>query len=260
MPRPDPAHAIDPIDLERVATHGWIAEESAWLGEWLLRASEGFTGRGNSVLPLGAPGMPLDDALRRVRQWYARHDVAPRFQVPLPARENLAGALEDRGWTHGHGARVMTAPIGPVLEHTPDVLADSTWTAAVTPEPGPGFLGAYHYRGAPLPEVGRQMLVRGELVRFVTIVDDTTGEVAAIARGSVHREWIGITAVEVVAPYRRRGLGTATLRTLLEWGTRVGARNVYLQVDLTNDGAHAMYLRAGLRDHHTYRYLLAPTD
>ena len=47
-----------------------VGFESSWLGRWLLRASAGFTGRANSVLPLGDP----DSAGRGARpasRWYA---------------------------------------------------------------------------------------------------------------------------------------------------------------------------------------------
>ncbi len=44
------------IDLERVAAGHWRGTEEEWLGGWLLRAAEGFTGRANSALPLGDPG------------------------------------------------------------------------------------------------------------------------------------------------------------------------------------------------------------
>lgn len=41
------------IELERTAAAHWRGTEEQWLGDWLLRAAEGFTGRANSVLPLG---------------------------------------------------------------------------------------------------------------------------------------------------------------------------------------------------------------
>ena len=42
--------------LERAAARHWQAPETERLGEWLLRAAAGFTGRANSALPLGDPG------------------------------------------------------------------------------------------------------------------------------------------------------------------------------------------------------------
>ena len=41
----------------------WQAPEQERLGDWLLRAAEGFTGRANSALPLGDPGSPLPEAV-----------------------------------------------------------------------------------------------------------------------------------------------------------------------------------------------------
>ena len=38
------------IDLERVAAAHWRGTEEQWLGQWLLRAADGFTGRANSAL------------------------------------------------------------------------------------------------------------------------------------------------------------------------------------------------------------------
>ena len=57
--------------LERVAAQHWRGTEEEWLGGWLLRAAEGFTGRANSALPLADPGLPLDEALDAVTRWYA---------------------------------------------------------------------------------------------------------------------------------------------------------------------------------------------
>ncbi|WP_444544821.1 GNAT family N-acetyltransferase, cg3035/Rv0428c family, partial [Streptomyces albospinus] len=57
-------------ELQEVAARGWPAIETERLGEWTLRASEGFTRRANSVLALGGPGVPLDEALARTGRWY----------------------------------------------------------------------------------------------------------------------------------------------------------------------------------------------
>lgn len=54
---------IDVITLEKVAARGWRGTSTAHIGDWLLRAGGGFTGRANSVLPLGSAGCHLDAAL-----------------------------------------------------------------------------------------------------------------------------------------------------------------------------------------------------
>jgi hypothetical protein len=48
--------------LETIAAQGWRGTTTARVGQWLLRAADGFTGRANSVLPLGRPECTLDES------------------------------------------------------------------------------------------------------------------------------------------------------------------------------------------------------
>ena len=43
------ATTISIADLETRAARGWQAPQEEWLGGWLLRAADGFTGRANSA-------------------------------------------------------------------------------------------------------------------------------------------------------------------------------------------------------------------
>src|SRR5215212_5986867 len=70
------------VDLERVAARGWQGLEEDRLGDWPLRAGGGFTGRANSALVVGDPGMPLPDAVDAVAHWYAERDLRPRAMLP----------------------------------------------------------------------------------------------------------------------------------------------------------------------------------
>ena len=60
-----------------MAAAHWRGTEEEWLGEWLLRAADGFTGRANSALPLGDPGLPLDDGARLRDRLVPRSRAAP---------------------------------------------------------------------------------------------------------------------------------------------------------------------------------------
>jgi N-acetylglutamate synthase len=251
--KPVPAAPRDVLELEGIAALGWPAPETRWLGRWLLRAAEGWTGRGNSVLPLGEPGLPLDDALAEVTGWYAERGLPARFTIPVPSREALDGALRARGWTPYNPTAVLTADLAVVLARLP--AADPRVT--VEPEPSPDWLSLYHYRGTTeLPPVARRVLAGAREPGFAVLREG--GRVLAIARGSVDEGWIGVTAVEVDAAHRRQGLGTAVMRAILEWGLARAAVSAYLQVAEDNAGALALYDRLGFRRHHGYHYTVAP--
>ncbi|HMH39170.1 MAG TPA: hypothetical protein VK584_19740, partial [Streptosporangiaceae bacterium] len=71
--------------LERAAALHWQAPETEPRGEWRLRAAAGFTGRANSALPLGDPGLPLPEAVAAVEDWYCRRDLRPMIVLPQGA-------------------------------------------------------------------------------------------------------------------------------------------------------------------------------
>src|SRR3712207_1843347 len=79
---------LDVAGLELLATRGWRGGDEAPLGDWLLRAGGGFTGRANSALVVGDPGMPLPDAVDAVPRWYTDRDLRPCAM--LPGRQSRA--------------------------------------------------------------------------------------------------------------------------------------------------------------------------
>lgn len=247
---PGRARTASVAELEAAAALGWRATETAPLGDWLLRASAGFTGRANSVLPLGDPGQPLDSALETVQAWYRSRGLPARFQVPLPLAEPLDAELDRRGWTAYSPVRVLAADL-PALLHRPE--PPGLPPVEVSDAPDEPWLAAYHYRGAPLPEHARAVLERGDTVGFAS-ARGADGAVLGIARGSVDRGWLGVTAVEVAPAVRRRGLGRGLLRALARWAADRRAHAVYLQVAEENPAGTALYLSEGLTDHHRYHY------
>src|SRR5262245_16518691 len=59
---PRPARRDEIIALERIADQAWPAPIRQNLGDWILRATEGWSSRGNSALGIGDPGRPIDEA------------------------------------------------------------------------------------------------------------------------------------------------------------------------------------------------------
>ena len=150
--------AITIPDLERRAALGWRAPEEERLGDWLLRAAGGFTGRANSALAVGDPGQPLDRAAGAVRDWYQARGLPAMIAIAHPAGRPQAVAVDrylaEQGWSVRPGtATVMTAParqVARAAEAAPAV------PVGVDPEPDEAWLARYHYRGQHgLPPIAR---------------------------------------------------------------------------------------------------------
>lgn len=246
------------LALEETAAKSWQAPDSEWLGRWLLRAADGFTGRANSALPLGDPGCGTDEALARVVDWYARRGLPAMMQVPLPVRHDLDDELTRRGWTVGHGALVLVSDLLPGRLTDQPARADLP-PVELLPAPDDDWLAGYHYRGgAGLPGVARPLLMSGDRRAFACVRD--AGQVLAIGRVVADDGWSGVTAVEVGPAHRRRGLGRHVMAALRSWALAQGAERMWLQVAPDNAGARALYGRLGFTEHHRYGYRVAPDN
>ena len=73
-------HRTPPDVLERLAVEAWAVELEPLAG-WTLRSASGFTGRANSCLAVGDPGLPVAEAAAAVEAYAARHGIAPMAQV-----------------------------------------------------------------------------------------------------------------------------------------------------------------------------------
>jgi N-acetylglutamate synthase len=221
-------------ELEAVAALGWRAPEEAPMGGWLLRAAEGFTGRANSALAVGDPGLPLADALGGVCGWYAARGLPPMIAVPhplgRPRDSHVDRFLDQRGWGVRSGpAVVMTAATADIASGGP--AAD----AELRPEPDQAWLSLYHYRGRKLPPIARRLLLSAPFQAFASI--RRNGGTVAIGRVAVAAGWGGLTAVEVHPGYRRSGLATAITAALAGAAASRGAAYLYLQVEEGNTAA-----------------------
>ncbi|GAA4298574.1 GNAT family N-acetyltransferase [Streptomyces venetus] len=250
--RRGPAASYD--ELARVAARAWRPVESERLGEWELRAASGFTRRANSVLPLGDPGVPLDEALGAVRRWYADRGLPAYVQTATGAegtQESLCAELEARGWVREVTAEMWIGPLAPIADRADpsEVVLSRTADEA--------WLARYQRKG--VSEVALRVLGSGPSVWFATVPGATEGAApAAVGRCVVDGRWAGFAAVEVDPALRRQGLGTAVMAALARQALDEGASAAWLQVEDENEGARALYAGMGFAAHHAYHHYRAP--
>lgn len=241
-------------ELARVAARGWQPVESERLGEWELRAAAGFTRRANSVLPLGDPGLPLDEALTVVRRWYGDRGLPAYVQTATGAegtQELLCAELERRGWTREVTAELWTGALAPVADRAE--AAGVVLSRAADEE----WLARYQRKG--VSEVALKVLGSGPSVWFATVPGERSGAApAAIGRCVVDGRWAGFGAVEVDPGLRRRGLATVVMAALAARALDEGASAAWLQVEADNAGARALYAGMGFGAHHAYHHYREP--
>jgi GNAT superfamily N-acetyltransferase len=226
-PRASVRARVPAQEVERHVSALWSSITTEPLGEWLLRASPPHGGRlrrrGNSALAMHEPGIGWADAAWGVRRFYDALDQTPTIQVQRGSQvEQMLAPLGFEPMGDGD-AHAQLASVARALRSVRSVAPDVP--AGLDEAPG-----------------------------SVTV---SLGSGAATGRGVLSGDWLLVESLVVDPAHRRRGLATAVLAEVLDWGAALGATTALLHVETANPGAIALYERHGFVTHHTNRYLVA---
>lgn len=257
-----PHRALSVEDLQRVMVGAWPAMETERLGDWLLRASRGFTQRANSVVTVGSPGVPLPAALDAVEEWYAARGLPSNLTLAGPVGfDPAADEVGAEALRRGYGRRVatvaLTAPTRPIADHLPrdapkgPAVVGDPQSVEVGGELTPAWFTAYRsYR--PVDELAARAILTGSPEQVFATARETDGTVVGIGRLGLASAWGGLAAMWVSPQARRRGVGGRLLTALAVAAAERGASSLHLQTDVDNTAALGLYERRGFERHHEY--------
>lgn len=249
MPSPESLPALV-FQIERLTMRAWPALEEEWRDGWLLRAAQGYTGRANSVNPLGKATRPLPEKIAECEQWYAARKLPTKFRLnPFSAPDTLEATLAARGYERVDDALVMTADLTPPADGK-EVAGESVelsladWFAGKRPE-------TVALQGAIIQRIQPTHWLMGWRC---------DGELVARGLGVVEDGWLGLFNVAVEPAHRRRGFGRALMAAMLRRAIEHGARRAYLQVVVENTAAIGLYTGMGFREAYRYWYRALDTS
>jgi N-acetylglutamate synthase len=237
---------MDPVSrLEQECAQAWPALVDEPLGEWRMRAAGGFTGRANSTLTCGDPGVDFPVALRRAAGFAERNGIQPTLHVVMGSK--VDAAIAEHGWMvnldHPGGAEslVMTGPLVPGTYEGARIDDEpvSEWWELATGTNQPNTPQRYVLSSIPGAGYG---------------VVERDGQVVAAVRGAVVGDLLHVARLAVRPSHRRQGLAAGLLRTLYAWAQAKGATRQALQVAEHNIAAIRLYEAFGCTEHHRYRY------
>ncbi len=239
---------MDPVyEVELRCAEAWPALVDEPLGDWRLRAAGGFTGRANSVLTCGDPGVPVEEALHRTVVFAKVNGIGPTAHVVRDSQhETAVGAA---GWVvdedHPGGAES-----GVLVGSLDGFRGEEIAGVSVSDVPPPAWWELVARKTPTAAE--RHVLASGSTTGFGAVTRD--GEVVAAVRGAVVGDLLHIARLAVRPEHRRDGLARGLLVGLAAWGVERGATRCALQVAEHNTPAWRLYTSLGCVEHHRYRY------
>ncbi len=232
-------------ELESIANLTWPALQSVALGDWLLRASGKYTRRANSVLPgdaepYGNPGVPIEEAIAYVVNFYQTQGLTPYFSLPLPSHGELDHYLENNGWDVTVKAQVLVANILQREIALPDGVNFFS-----TQSPDENWLKLQGDEGV-------SEIMQKYPAHYGALYSD--GKIIGVCRIAIVNHWAVVSRLFIQEDFRKRGLARYLMENILNVAIANGATKALLEVPESNESAIALSQSMDFRFHHSFQY------
>lgn len=246
---PEQATSLPDVDtFERAGLEAWPGIEVKWDGNWVRRASGGYTKRANSAQCFDPnDDVDVEDRIIGASSWLVVRSVKPVFRITPLSSPALNEALDDAGWTEIDQSHLYAMPLA---------AQEPSADAKLLPLLDPDFLAAQQklqgHDDAMMTRMKALLAVMKVPATGIVVYRDNepvASGLMAISNGIV------IVGNVITDPTRRRqGLAGAMMRTGLHWAGEKGATIAALNVQADNEVAKALYSGLGFTHQYDYHY------
>jgi ribosomal protein S18 acetylase RimI-like enzyme len=236
--------------MEEFSFNAWPSLRTLHYDGWLLRFSESYTRRANSVNPIYTSTLSLDEKINYCESAYQEHGQRTIFKMTDIAKpEELDARLAGRGYAEDARTSVQICELkGIPMPSDQNCFISET----LTDDWLDSFCELNHVSDKRRGVLGQILL--NILPQTAYIVAKHNDSTVAVGMGVMDGDYLGIYNLVTAEDFRRRGIGTELLLHLLDWGIDNAATTAYLQVMLNNEPALKMYERLGFRELYQYWY------
>jgi N-acetylglutamate synthase len=240
--------------MEELSLNAWPALQTLLYDGWVLRFANGYTRRANSVNPLYASTLDVNEKIGACEQLYRRKGLKTVFKMTAHSTPmGLDELLVEKDYQADAHTSVQLLGLG-------DFSVTSSASIELAEDPADSWLAAY-CRMSSVDATSRATLeqILRLIVpdrRFASIT--VAGQVIACGLGVLQNGYISLCNIATDPDLRRRGYARQILDGLLAWGKDGGAQRACLQVMLNNPPAMALYASLGFREIYQYWYRVGP--
>lgn len=238
--------------FEEMCLNGHVALNTLLYDGWLLKFSEGYTGRANSVSVFYPSSKPITEKAAYCEELYKKQGLPCQFKITELDTE-LNDFLANRGYEIVTPSDLMVCDLGCPVE--PDDNSQIEYVFSKTPEEWlPVFFKIHEINDAHDQDVYTRMLAK-VLVDTIYCTVLYEGKSAACSSAAIENGYMLLQNVIVSSELRGHGLGKKVCSAILEKAKTVGAQHSYLQVVQTNTVAVNLYKKLGFKKLYSYWYM-----
>lgn len=216
---------------------------------WILRFSNGYTNRANSVNMIYPSVIDLDTKIKVCEDRYFTQHQSSVFKVTDGSEEQMDLLLEDRGY------QVVTPTDLMCMDLTDRKFLSGN--CLITEYADEEWLHTYFVLGqcsdVQVQTTAKKMM---SMIQNKTLYCRITanGKSIACASAVIERGYMSLAQVVVDEMHRNRGYGRQVCESLLSEAKLLGAHTAYLQVVQNNQVAKHLYEKLGYQKRYSYWY------
>ncbi|MBI3677929.1 MAG: GNAT family N-acetyltransferase [Proteobacteria bacterium] len=230
--------------IEPAIVASWPARETMQLEGWLLRFTNGYTHRGNSVAALGDVG-DVEAAIEAVEAAYGTRGLSPMFSIsPASRPSSLEDDLILRGYERTAPTLACLSTVQTMLLCLPKC---ETLYAERARHPAMDALVISGSRSEAEAAERLETLDRIELPRLCVVAFDGKKAVAS-GLGVMAHGRVSVNMMRTDPAHRRKGYAQRVLAGIANWAQSQGVSEIHLGVEEDNIAARALYTKCGFRE------------
>lgn len=241
---------------------------------WILRFSNGYTNRANSVNMIYPSTIDLQAKAEFCEKCYFDRQLPCVFKVTDGSDERLDSLLEGRGYQVVTPTDLMVMDLADKGLANEQVVGEdmagkelfnkqyvtkkrNVEACIITEEPTEEWLDAYftleHCTNPATCETAVRMMKMIQSQTFYCRIE-IEGKSVACASAILERGYVTLVHVIVDEEYRGQGYGRQLCEALLAEAAKYGAHTAYLQVLQNNEKAVSLYRKLGYKKVYSYWY------
>lgn len=241
------------LQIEELSINAFPAILTELYDGWVLRYSNGYTYRGNSVNPLYTSTIDIKDKIKYCESKYFDRGLPCVYKMTENADSELDIILEKQGYAIEKSAEIMECKIDKEIKYQVKEVEEVKISVDMTNEWLDGFLNLNGVTKEIMKSTAKTMLSNIKNPIFCARIND--GEtMIACGLGVLENGKIGLYDIHVMEQYRRKGFGSKICKSIINEGIKNGADLAYLQVASVNEKAINLYKSLGFEKVYTYWY------
>ena len=235
---------------EQISLNTWPTLHAILYDGWILRYSEGYTKRSNSVNPVYTGTLDVGQKIRYCEEFFRSRGCLVIFKMTEAVHpHDLDALLRSEGYRKDSPTSVQTIDLtSRTVEASQGIQIEDAFSEA--------WLADF-CRLSGLDDwnknIFRRMLTGHSMpAAYLRLF---RGQQCVGCGLSVQQDdYIGFFDIVVDEKERRRGRGSEIMNALSLWGKRRGAKTGYLQVECDNEPALRLYKKLGFTEAYQYWY------